>query len=451
MLLLQKLPEQIFCVLTLLFYSGGIAPFISETHPVAPLMAALPHVAAGITFLLLTIRWQASLVTVFRTPLLWLLVLVAALSPFWSTIPSQTLGEIASLLRVTLFSLYLASRYDLKALLQLLGGALGIATALSFVFGALLPSYGVMGLGYIGQSQDWTHEGAWRGIYVHKVMLGTMMSFAILVSAYLSSWKNPLRPLALVTIAIAAITLIMSTTKAALAAMVLVFLCIPLYRSLRWRASRVLLFWSVTVPLLFGAALGAWASANAVLAALGKDITLSGRTEFWPFILENIAQRPWLGYGYHTFWLNGWEGYAANVWVHLPRGFEPPHAHNGFLDILLSLGWVGFGIFLAGFIRFGWRAFRWARTHPTAEGLVPLLFMTFMVLVNLTESVWLGDDLMWVCYSTLGLVIAKQQQPQDDWESDIEGPWEIYARLESGDVADHDLRQQPAFVTNSPS
>lgn len=413
-------------------------------------MVALPHLAAGITLVLLALRWQASILTIFRAPWLWLLVAMVAISPFWSTIPEQTLGEAASLLRVTLFSLYLASRYDLKTLLQLLGWALGIAATLSFLFGALLPSYGVMGLGYIGQSQDWTHEGAWRGIYVHKVTLGTFMSLAILVSAYLSSWKNPLKPLALVTIAIASITLIMSTTKAALAAMFLVLMCVPLYRSLRWRAPRALLFWSAAVPLLIGTVLGGWASANAILATLGKDITLSGRTEFWPFILENIAQRPWFGYGYHTFWLNGWEGYAANVWIHLPRGFEPPHAHNGFLDILLSLGWVGFTIFIAGFVSFSWRAFRWARTHPTAEGLVPLLFITFMVLVNLTESVWLGDDLMWVCYSTLGLVIAKQHQPQDRWESDLEGAWEIYARLEEGgldsDLNAHDLEQQHVVI-----
>ncbi len=397
----------------------------------------LPHAAAGITLILLALRWQKSILAGFSAPLLWLLVALVMLSPFWSTTPGETWAEIAPFLRVTLFSLYLASRYSLKEILHLLGWALGIAATLSFLFGTLLPSYGVMGLGYIGQSQDWTHEGAWRGIYVHKVMLGTMMALAVMVGAYLSSWKNKLRPLALLTIAIASITLIMSTTKAALGALVLVFCCIPFYRSFRWKPTRLVLFLSVSVPLMALTIGGILVNASTILAAFGKTTTLSGRTEFWPFIIENIARQPWFGYGFHSFWLNGWEGYAANVWVYLPQGFEPPHAHNGFLDILLSLGIVGFSVFLLGVLGYGWRAFRWARIHPTAEGLVPLLFLTYMVLINITESLWLNDDLLWVCYSTFAFVLAQKPQRHSSWqatsqdalEKELEGPWEVYATL----------------------
>lgn len=424
--MLQKTAEQIFAVLVLLFYTGGIRPFISGSHPAAPLTMVLPHLVTVITLGILTLRWQSTLLTLIRTPLLWLMVIVVAISPFWSTMPGETWGEIAPLLRVTLFSLYLASRYSLKEILQLMGWALGLAAVLSVFFGAFLPSYGVMGRGYIGQSQDWTHEGSWRGIYSHKVTLGSIMALSILVSVYLASWKNSLRPLALIAIFMAMLALMMSTTKAALGVLIVVLGCIPIYRTLRWKATQLALFLAVGIPLgtlLIG---GLLSNAGSILAAFGKTTTLSGRTEIWPLVIENIGHRPWFGYGYHTFWLNGWEGDAANIWVYLPRGFEPSHSHNGFLDMLLSFGLVGFVVFGLNLIAFGWRAFRWARTNHSPEGLVPVLLLTFMMLINITESLWLKPDILWVCYATVAIVIATQPQPQTylelyplpkDWDS----------------------------------
>ena len=413
---LQRLPEEIFSVLVLFFYTGGILPFISGGHPAAPLAMALPHFAMGVTLVLLCLHWQRTITTLVRAPLLWLLIGVVMLSPFWSNTPGETWGEIVPLLRITLFSLYLAARYSFKEILQLMGWAMGIAAGLSLLFGALLPSYGVMGRGYIGQSQDWTHEGSWRGIYVHKVVLGSMMSLSILLSFYLASWKNALRPLALVALPMAAIALVMSTTKAALGALVAVFLCIPVYRAFRWKTKYLATFLSIGLPAMGALLAVVVGNADSLFQAIGKDTTLSGRTEIWPLVIKNISQRPWFGYGYDSFWQNGWEGPAANVWVYLPRGFEPPHAHNGFLDILLSFGLVGFAIFLLNVIIFSWQAIRWARAHPGSEGLVPLLLLTFMVLVNITETLWMTSDIFWLCFATTSLAIARKTQRQTYYE-----------------------------------
>ena len=407
MSLLQKLPEQLFAVLVLFFYTGSIKPFIGAGHPAEPLTLLLPHLVAVITVVLLSLRWQKTLITLASAPLLWMLIGMVALSPFWSAAPHETWTEIAPLLRVTLFGLYLASRYSFKEILQIMAWALGLAAGLSLVFGALLPSYGVMGRGYIGQSQDWTHEGSWRGIYIHKVVLGSMMSLSILASLYLTSWRNPLRPLAYLALPIATLCLLLSTTKAALAALIIVLCCIPLYRTLRWEPKRILLSWGVGVPVFVGAVALVLGNAATILQAMGKNATLSGRTEIWPLVLQNIGEQPWFGYGYESFWIGGWEGPAANVWVYLPFGFEPPHAHNGFLDILLSVGVVGFSIFLLNIVAYVWRSVIWVRAHSTAEGLAPLLLLTFMVLVNITETVWMTPDIFWLGFTAFAWAIAK--------------------------------------------
>ena len=39
-----------------------------------------------------------------------------------------------------------------------------------------------------------------------------------------------------------------------------------------------------------------------VTGVLGRDPTLTGRTEIWRFAIKSIASRPFLGYGYDVFW-----------------------------------------------------------------------------------------------------------------------------------------------------
>ena len=54
-----------------------------------------------------------------------------------------------------------------------------------------------------------------------------------------------------------------------------------------------------------------------MLTALGRSATLTGRTRIWQMSLDNIAQRPWLGYGFGAFWRPG-EVEARTMWQILP-------------------------------------------------------------------------------------------------------------------------------------
>lgn len=60
-----------------------------------------------------------------------------------------------------------------------------------------------------------------------------------------------------------------------------------------------------------------------ILGALGKDASLTGRTDVWEFVIDRIKDRPILGYGFGTFW-NGLDGKSAYVvravrWLFLMR------------------------------------------------------------------------------------------------------------------------------------
>src|SRR5207302_5013109 len=81
------------------------------------------------------------------------------------------------------------------------------------------------------------------------------------------------------------------------------------------------------------------------VAALGRDVTLTGRTGLWPLAVDAIAERWWFGHGYGAFWL-GWDGESASIWRGL--SWRPAHAHNGILDLGLELGVAGIGLFSVG-------------------------------------------------------------------------------------------------------
>ena len=80
---------------------------------------------------------------------------------------------------------------------------------------------------------------------------------------------------------------------------------------------------------------------------LNKDATLTGRTYLWDFAARLSAARPYLGYGYGSFWRQGnidaeglwrWGGIANR------GGFN---FHNAFVEIRVDLGLVGMSLLLA--------------------------------------------------------------------------------------------------------
>jgi len=91
------------------------------------------------------------------------------------------------------------------------------------------------------------------------------------------------------------------------------------------------------------------ANYDAMMYALGKDPTITGRTVLWSGLIHLALQRPVLGYGYVAFWhgLNGPTRYLALQmnWLSLAG------AENGVLETGLELGIVGVLLYVAVFVR----------------------------------------------------------------------------------------------------
>ncbi|MBI4782350.1 MAG: O-antigen ligase family protein [Oscillatoriophycideae cyanobacterium NC_groundwater_1537_Pr4_S-0.65um_50_18] len=407
-----KLAEKIFVVIVVLFYSKAFADFIPETHPFAPFKEVLAYAGFAVTLFLITRRWKKVACIVLKEKLLWILVALVIASISWSDLPLETLNRVMPLLRVTMFGIYFATRFSIKEQMQLLAWMFGAAAILSILFAVALPQYGIVGLGFISNMEDIVHTGTWRGIYVHKTILGTMMALGSLVFMFCSIVTSRFRWVMLIGAGLCLAVLLISTTKGALAILLIVLILLPFCRALRWNFTIAVPFFILVT--LIGGVLVVLLTVNAeqALGSLGRDVTLTGRTDYWPLMLNKIWERPWLGYGYKTFWVGGWKGEPADIWRFLAPGNEPPHAHNGFLNLWFDIGLLGLVVFTVGFIVNYLRAIAWVRITKTAEGFVPIAYLSFLFLVNLTESFLLEPELFWMLYVSLILSMHHKSSHQ---------------------------------------
>jgi O-antigen ligase len=146
---------------------------------------------------------------------------------------------------------------------------------------------------------------------------------------------------------------------------------------------------------------------GAILGLLGRDTTLTGRSDIWDAVSSKIQERLWLGFGYGGFW-TGEDGESASIWQIV--GWQVPHAHNGFLDLTLDLGLIGLIVFVMGFGITLAKAINYARLTKTLEGLFPLVFLTFMILANLTETALIKPGIIWLFYVVVTLSLENQQE-----------------------------------------
>jgi exopolysaccharide production protein ExoQ len=105
--------------------------------------------------------------------------------------------------------------------------------------------------------------------------------------------------------------------------------------------------------------------------ALGRNPTLTGRTEIWAAIIPMVPN-PLVGAGFESFWLSPRVAERlAEVFPNLPLN----EAHNGYIEVYLELGWVGLsllGLILIDGYRRSVKAFRRA---PALGGLLLAYFL----------------------------------------------------------------------------
>jgi len=131
---------------------------------------------------------------------------------------------------------------------------------------------------------------------------------------------------------------------------------------------------------------------------LGRDPTLTGRTEIWHDVLE-LAPNPYIGAGFESFWLGKrLEIIWSRHWWH------PNEAHNGYLEVFLNLGWCGVAL-LALLMWSGYRnALKQLRRDPEI-GSIAMAYFFMATIYSLTEAGFRMMDPIWVLFLWTATVV----------------------------------------------
>jgi len=204
--------------------------------------------------------------------------------------------------------------------------------------------------------------------------------------------------------ALSVVLILMSTSKTSLVSVMLgfgVLIFVTLVR--RSPAVGVATVWLAVLGVGAVAFVAIFAS-DLVFKALGKDATLTGRTEVWTAALRLIEQRPWTGYGYAAIW-DDEDRWAPLAKIVKEAGWRPHHPHNTWIETWLGLGVFGLASWGFCFLQTLTLALIAAFRNPGAYLALP--FLVIYGLQSLTETVAVTyNDFRWVIFVAIAIKLV---------------------------------------------
>ncbi|MBF2067412.1 MAG: O-antigen ligase family protein [Calothrix sp. C42_A2020_038] len=394
-----KLSEKILTIILLLITVGALAIKPAQEISPVPLGGAVVEpllnvLSYGILFYLILCHWRGFFFVGSKGVLQLLLLGVILFSLLWSADMTSSLTYLRGLIRIYLLAIYLAMRYTIREQMRFIALVLAISAVLSIIF-PLLP-------GFIGIHTAPELAGMWSGIFGHKNEMGYMMAWSAGVCMHLALSVNKFQWLLWIIFGISVCLIILSRSTTSLAILLTMISLLPFYGSLKKTnyklqvvlvASAVILLVAITI-LIFN-------NVENLIGASGKDLTFNGRTDLWEFIFAKISDRPWLGYGFYGFWNSE---VAASLRKEHPWA---SNAHNGFLEMILDLGFVGFFIFIAGLIRFIFMALkRITLLAKKPEDYWAMQMLIIIIVINFSEARLLGPSWNWLMYITMSMSLT---------------------------------------------
>jgi exopolysaccharide production protein ExoQ len=329
-------------------------------------------------------RWQ--------TIVLFLPLLYAGASYAWSYDPPTTLRRVVlfAVLILVAFVVFARARGAQRDLLHVLNRPVALLVLTSLAVTAAFPGYAITEIG-------------WRGVASHKNEFGQLAAIGTLlgVAAIVAGRRTHGMIAAVVCVALLGLSRSMTSAISLVAALLLIGGGAAL-AGLSGRSSAFKIV-ALSTLMLCAALVHAVVVLDLVphpldlvqkaFGAVGKSTTLTGRTELWELVLLNSRfHDPWTGGGYGSFW-TGLTGAAGYISWRFPGGYVGS-AHNGYIDVLNELGYLGLGILCLFTITQVWMLAR-ARHLSRAERFFHWAVIVFALIVNTSESsLWRGTSFL---------------------------------------------------------
>lgn len=275
----------------------------------------------------------------------WLMLLISYMfvSISWSDVPFISFKRwVKELTAVVMALLILSEREPRRALESVFRRTIYVLIPFSYILIHYFPEYG-------REYGRWSGLQMWTGVTLQKNGLARLCMFSIFFIVWtfvrrrfgkevLAVKYEPYVEVLVFGLALYLFggpqhSLTQSATATGAMAVTLAVFCWLLWKRRRGTAPKAAMLTVImTLIITYGTAtpfLGRLAVVD-VSSSLGRDPTLTDRTEIWAELVPIVMRKPILGQGFGGFWT-----------VESRETHEVSEAHSGYLDILVEQGFVG--------------------------------------------------------------------------------------------------------------
>jgi len=364
---------------------GGQSNFIHSGGS-NPILFAITVFFMLMTLVLLVPVYRDVVNSLIRVPWFTAIYVESLLSVFWSVSAADSFRYGITLWTYMLCGLIVSYYLSTEEMIETIGQMVVVLACLNIPYELLFPIHSIV--------------PGWTGIYGEKNHLGIGMVIGLIA---LCVPKTKWTLFRCCEVALLVVMVVLSQSGTSLVCVFIVGLTI-FYLRTRTKLRRFAIAAAGGLTLIGFVVIPDFI--EKLLAAGGKDVTLTGRTAIWRFVVQQWAQKPLLGWGYTSFWSNE----DDLIMQHL--GWNPGYSHNGFLEIGLALGIVGVVIIVGIMITTLLTALHVRKHVSDLAGTWLLVSWVVLLLHDLTEVDFLIPAPLWFVLGAVYFLALRDQTEQ---------------------------------------
>ncbi len=393
------LPSRLSAAVDLKLVLWTLFFFLASTavRSVGELPIQIAWMLADLAAVVLLFKYQSQFLNIALGNLIFLSwPLLACLSTLWSIAPNLTFSHGIQLLMTTLVAFLLCIQLRLKQFVAVFFCAL-LGAAIVTLASELLSLSGGSG-------------GDWYGSFPHKNIMGAAMSLLV-ITALCQFLQGRWRAASLFAVGLGLFLVAKSNSAAAVLSLAMTLAALPFaYAFVRDRTTFSIFLGTALITAAVGA-LGLYAAMivvgidpiDIILASVGRERTLTGRTLLWDLAEAAIESRPWLGFGYKAYWTN-----IPAEMLELVRVVGGVfHFHNNYLDVAVAFGFIGPILLALGVLTGLVRSLRTLVAGTEPIDAWPFLIVVMVIILTFVENPLVWNHNMWHVLFIVVAVIRK--------------------------------------------
>lgn len=313
-----------------------------------------------------------------------LFVIYIIASTIWSSDALFTIKSVIKFLGTIIFSINLFLTYKEDDFYKFILYFTFFSTIVTILLVLFFPS--------IGTYYDERNFLCWRGYFSHKNGFGRTMAIGFIFTMLYMIKNYNQRKKKYFSLAVMLLSLICVYNSKSSTAFIIILIPIVMliFKKIVNLPILIIIFYSIYKTFVDVFILNDHSNfISSILERFGRDLTLTGRSEIWKFSFQAIKIKSLLGFGYQAFWFIDPYSYLFEQY----NGFMVGHSHNGYIDVFLNLGIVGFVIFIIVIVQYILESFRLYRQDKNnLYSYSRIMFIFIYMFINLSEGEFLRTN-----------------------------------------------------------